>query len=75
MLIDYNKLCYKLCRHQYKNGDVYIFVHESKDFNYIPTRNICKQKDLEIFAMKLNLPKIRIVIIISTTGNYIYFMR
>jgi len=41
-------------------------VHESIDSISIPTRNICKEKDLELFAVKLNLPKIKVVIIIST---------
>jgi len=53
----------KFCRHLYKNGGVCIFVHESMDFDSISTHHICKQKDLEICAVKLNQPKIKIVII------------
>jgi hypothetical protein len=65
MSIDYYKLNAKFCTHHYKNGDVCIFVHESKDFNYIPIHNICKEKDLEISVIKLNLPKIKIALKIS----------
>jgi len=63
MSIENCKLGAKFCRHQYKNGGVCIFVHESIDFNTIPTHHICKEKDLEICAVKLNLPKIKVVII------------
>ena len=53
-------------------------MHESTDFNTIPTHHICEQKDLEIHAFKLKLPKIKTVIITihrSPTGNYDYFLR
>jgi len=53
-------------------------VHESTDFSTIPTHRICEGKDLEICAVKLNLLKIKIVLITihrSPTGNYAYFMR
>jgi hypothetical protein len=78
MTIKYYKLGTKYCRHQYKNGGVYIFVHESIDFDSISTHPICKEKDLEICAVKLYLPKIKIGIITiyrSPTGNYNYFVR
>ena len=55
-----------------------IFVNDSTDFNIIPTYSICEEKDLEICAIKLNLPKIKIVIITiyrSPTGNSNYFLR
>ena len=61
MTIKYYKLGNKFCTHQYKNSGVYIFVHESIDFDSIPTHHICKEKDLEICAVKLNLPKIKTV--------------
>ena len=60
--IEYYKLGAKFCRHQYKNHSVCIFVHESMDFNNIPTHHICKEKDLQICSTKLNLHKIKIVI-------------
>ena len=51
------------CRRQYKNGGVCIFVNQTTHFDYIPTHHICKEKDLEICTIKLNLPTIKIVII------------
>jgi hypothetical protein len=47
MTIEY-KLGTKFCRHQYKNGGVCIFVHESIDFDSFPTHHICIEKDPEI---------------------------
>jgi hypothetical protein len=76
--IGYYKLDTKFCRPQYKNGGVCIFVHESIELNVISTHRICKEKDLEICAVKRNLPKIKIVIRAiyrSSTGNYNYFLR
>jgi len=57
MSIEYYKIAAKFCRHEYKN--VCIFVHESMNFTTIPTLHICKEKDLEICATKLNLHKIK----------------
>ena len=76
--IEYYKLGTKFCRQQYKNCGVCICVLESIDFDVISTHCICKEKDLEICAVKINLPKIKIVIITiyrSPTGNYNYFRR
>jgi hypothetical protein len=78
MSIEYYKLSTKLCRQLYKNGGVRIFVHELIAFDVISTHSICKEKDLEICSVKINLPKIKIVIITiyrSPTGNYNYFLR
>ena len=78
MSIEYYKLGTKFCRQQYKNGGVCIFVHESIGFDVISTHRICKEKDLEICAVKVNVPKIKIVTITiyrSPTGNYNYFLR
>jgi hypothetical protein len=55
-----------------------MFVPESTDFKTIPTHHICKEKDAEICDIKLQLPKIKIVIVTtyrSPTGNYDYFLR
>jgi hypothetical protein len=76
--IEYYKLGTKFCRQQYKNGGVYIFVHESIYFDIIATHCICKEKDLEICDVKRNLPKIKIVIRTtyrSPTGNCNYVLR
>jgi hypothetical protein len=53
-------------------------VHESIDVDSVSNHHICREKDLEICAVKLNLSKIKIVIITiyrSPTGNYNYFLR
>ena len=76
--IEYYKIGAKFCRHQYKNDGACIFLHESINFDSISTHHICKEKGLEICAVKLNLPKIKTVIITiyrSPTGNYNYFLR
>jgi hypothetical protein len=78
MSIECYKLGTKFCRQQYKSGRVCIFAHESIDFDVISTHCICKEKDLERCAFKINLPKIKIVIRTiyrSTIGNYNYFLR
>jgi hypothetical protein len=61
MSIEYYKLGTKFCRQLYKNG-VCIFIHESIDFDIISTHSNCKEKDLEISAVKINLSKIKTVI-------------
>jgi len=63
MSTEYYKLGAKFCMQQYINGGVRIFVHESIDFSIIPTHHIYKQKELKICANKLNLPKIKTVIV------------
>jgi exonuclease III len=78
MTIDYYQLSIKFCRHQYKNGGICIYVHESIDFDSISTHHVYKEKDLEMHNVKLNLPKIKMIITTiyrSPTGSYNYFMR
>ena len=75
---EYYKLGAKFCKHQYKSRGVCIFVNKSTDFSIILTHHICKENNLETCAVKLNLPKIKIVIITlyrSHIGNYNYFSR
>jgi exonuclease III len=77
-LMEHYKLSAKFCRQQYRNGGTCIFVHESIEYDIIPTDHICKEKDLEMCAIKLILQKINIVIIViyrSPSGNYGYFLR
>ena len=76
--IDYYKLGAKSCRKQYRNGGSCIFVHESINYNTIPTDHIYKEKDLEICAIKLGLYKTNIIIIVvyrSPSGDYNYFLK
>ena len=63
MTIEYYKLGDKFCRRQYENSVACVFVHESLEFDCVSTHHTCKEKDLEICAVKLHLPKIKIVII------------
>ena len=59
MSLEYYKLVTIFCRQQYKNGGACIFVHESIDFDVTSTHHVYKEKDLEICALKINLPKIK----------------
>jgi hypothetical protein len=70
MSVEYYKLGAKFCRHYYKNGSI--------DFSTIPTHHICKENNLEICSIKLNIPKIKIAFVTiyrSPTGNCNYFLR
>ena len=76
--IEHYKLGAKYCRQQYKNVGTCIFLHESINYDIIPTDHICKEKDLEMCAFKLNHPKTNIVIIViyrAPSGNYDYFLK
>jgi exonuclease III len=71
--IEHYKLGAKFCRQQYKNGGTSIFVHESLNDDIITTDHICKEKNIEICTIKLNLYQTNIVIIViyrSPSGNY-----
>jgi len=50
------KLGAKFCRNSFKNGRVRIFIHESIQFTNVRLIKICKEKDLEICAVKLHPP-------------------
>jgi hypothetical protein len=76
--IKHYKLSAKSCRKQYRNGGSCIFVHESINFNTIPTDHIYKEKDLEVCTIKLDLYKTNIIIIAIyrfLSGDYKYFLR
>jgi hypothetical protein len=76
--IEYYEIGGKFCRWQYKNGGVCIDVHESIDYGFIATHHICKEKVLEICAIKMNLSKVKIAIITiyrSPTGDFSYFLK
>jgi hypothetical protein len=47
----------KFCRNTFRNGGVYIFTHESIQFTNINLNKFCKEKDLEICAVKLRPSK------------------
>ena len=68
--------CVKLVVISRKNGRVYIFTHESIQFSNIKISEFCKEKDLEICAVKLHLPSHETCIITiyrSASGNFKYF--
>lgn len=75
-LMNYN-LGAKVCRNSFKNGRVYIFIHESIQFINVSLIKFCKQKDLEIYAVKLHLSVYTICIVAiyrSPSGNFQYFL-
>jgi hypothetical protein len=53
----------KFCRSTYKNGGACIFTHKSIQSSNISLNEFCKEKDLEICAIKLHLPSYEICII------------
>jgi hypothetical protein len=68
----------KFCRKNLKEGGVGIFVNESLNFTKINVQEFGKEQDIEVCAMKLNLPTISILIISiyrSPTGNIIHFFK
>ena len=67
----------KFCRNTFKNGGVCIFIYGSIHFTDIKIDKFCKEKDLEICAVKLHLPSSEICIITiytSPSGNFQYFI-
>jgi hypothetical protein len=54
--IDHFKLGSKYCRHEFKNGGVCIFIHEDLDFLSISLDKYCREKDIEVCAVRINIP-------------------
>ena len=71
---DHFKLGSKFCSHEFKNGGVCIFIHEDLEFFTISLDKYCKEKDIEICAIKLNITPI-IAIYRSTSGNFTNFLK
>jgi hypothetical protein len=46
----------KFCRQKLKHGGTGIFVHESLTFTNIDLQNFCTEQDIEICAIKIDLP-------------------
>ena len=77
MPIEYYKLGAKFCIHQYKNGNIYA-PNPQTLIPFSLTISVKRKKHLDICAIKLNLPKIKTVVITiyrSPIGNYNYFLR
>jgi len=66
----------KFCRNTFKNGGVCIFTHKTIQSTNINLNTFCKEKDLEICAVKLHLPSYEICIITiyrSPSGHFQHF--
>jgi exonuclease III len=67
----------KFCRNTFRNRGVSIFTHESIQFTNTNLNKFCKEKDLEIWAVKLRPPSCEICIITiyrSPSGGFRYFI-
>jgi len=76
--IDHFKLGSKFCRHEFKNGGVCIFVHEDLGFFCISLGKYCKEKDIEVCSVKLNVTPIQLIILAihrSHSGNFAKFLK
>ena len=76
--IDHFKLGSKFCRHKFKNGGLCIFIHEYFEFFSISHDKYCKEKDIEVCAVKLNLTPIKLIILAiyrSPLGNFTVFLK
>jgi exonuclease III len=76
--IDRFKLGSKFCRHKFKNGGVCIFIREDLDFVTVSLDKYCKEKDIEVCALKLNLTFIKLIILAiyrSPSGNFTNFLK
>jgi hypothetical protein len=76
--INHYNLGAKFCRKNLKDGGVSIFVHKSLNFSNINIQEFGKEQDIEVCAVKLNLPTTIISILSiyrSPTGNFINFIR
>jgi len=63
--IDWFKLGSKFCRHKFKNGGGWGegFVHEDLDFFSISLYKYCKEKDIEVHAVRLKITPIQLIIL------------
>jgi exonuclease III len=67
----------KFCRQSYSHGGVCIFVPVNIQFSVINLDQYCKEKDIEICALKLYISSHSFTIICiyrSPTGNFTYFL-
>ena len=76
--IDHFKLGSKFCRHEFKNWEVCIFIHEDLEFFSISLDKYCKEKDIEVCAIRLNIIPIKLIILAiyrSPLGNFTIFLK
>jgi len=72
------KLGSKFCIHKFKNGGVCILVHEDLDFFSISLDKYCKEKDIEVCAVRLKITPIQFIILAiyrSPSGNFTNFLK
>jgi len=68
----------KFCRHEFKNGAKCIIVQEDLDFSPISLDNYCKEKDIEVCAVRLKITPIQLKILAiyrSASGNFSNFLK
>jgi exonuclease III len=68
----------KFCRHNLKNGGVCIYVRKDFDFFSISLDKYCKEKDIEVCAVRLQIPPIQLIILAiysSPLGNFTTFLK
>jgi exonuclease III len=68
----------KFYRHDLKNGGVCIFVPEGFEFSSIPLDKYCKEKDIEVCAVRLQKPPTQLIILAiyrSPSGNFTTFFK
>ena len=77
--IDDFKLGSKFCRHEFKNGGMCIFIHEDLEFFCITLDEYCKEKDIEVCAVRLNITLIQLFILTiyrrSPSDNFANFLK
>ena len=76
--IDHFKLGSKYCRQESKDGGVCIFVHNELEFSSISLDKYCKEKDIEVCAVRINIIQIQLFILTvykSPSGNFSNFLK
>ena len=76
--IDRFQLGSTFCRHEFKNGGVCIIVHADLDFSPISLDKYCKEKDIEVCAVKLKITPIQLKILAiyrSPSCNFTNFLK
>jgi exonuclease III len=68
----------QFCRVTYEKGGAIIYVHNSLQYTTIDLSDFCKEKDIEICAIKLILDSLNIFVITiyrAPAGNFNYFLQ
>jgi hypothetical protein len=76
--IDHYKLGSKFCRQEFKNGGVCIFIPNDLQFTAVSLDNYSNEKDIEVCAVKVNIPPKQLIILAiyrSPSGNFTTFLK